>query len=342
MIARRIEELKDKKIIVASCPNLISDAINSVANGRRFVNISDAVLEKSCMYKRRKNRAVAVVPISEGCLGMCSYCATKFVRGKLRSSGIASVVKEVEDVVRHGYREIQLTAQDTAAYGIDIEESLPELLRRVCEVGGDFKARVGMMNPGFALEILDELIDSYRNEKIYKFVHIPVQSGDDAILEKMKRNYCVEDFLEVVRAFRKIGAMLSTDVIVGYPSESEKSFTKTYRLMEDIEPDVLNVKKFSPRPKTPAAKLKDMPDRIKKERSRKLALLHAKIALEKNKRCIGKEFEVLVTEFGKNNTMLARTNSYKQVVLQGANLGEFLKVKIKDAMPSYLIADSDF
>lgn len=172
-------------------------------------------------------------------------------------------------------------------------------------------------------------------------MHLPLQSGDDEILKQMRRGYTAGDFLELVNAFRKnFDVLLSTDVIVGYPGEDEDSFLRTYRLIEDIEPDVLNIKKFSPRPLTLAAKLKDTPDRIKKERSRRLAALHEKIALEKNKRCIGREFEVLVTEPGKSNTMLARTNSYKQVVLQGANLGEFLKVKIKDAAPSYLIAEA--
>lgn len=325
-------------IISALSLNLIGEAVEKVAGGKRYVELSDKAPSKVCVRKHRKEGVIAIVPISEGCLGGCSYCATRFARGRLRSFGTESIVKEVEEAVKHGYREIQLTAQDTAAYGADIGESLPELLHRICRVKGEFRVRVGMMNPGSAQGIADELLECYAEEKLYKFLHLPVQSGDNAVLEKMRRDYCVEDFLEVVRAFRKLGVTLATDVIVGYPGESEESFSKTYRLVEKIRPDVLNVKRFSPRPGTPAARLKDMPDRIKKERSRKLAALHRKIGLEKNKKLIGREFEVLVTENGKNDTLLARTNYYKQVVLKSGGIGGFEKVRIRDATPTYLVA----
>jgi MiaB/RimO family radical SAM methylthiotransferase len=217
---------------------------------------------------------------------------------------------------------------------------LPELLTKICEIPADFRVRVGMMNPEFAFNILDDLIDSFSDEKVYKFVHIPVQSGDNEVLEHMRRGYDVQGFVELVNTFRKgiKDITLSTDVIVGYPTEEEDSFLKTYQLMERIRPDILNIKRFSPRPRTAAGKLKDMPDRIKKERSRKLTALHKKIGLEKNKRYMNQELEVLVTELGKNQTLLGRTNSYKQVVLENGKLGEFKKIKIRKATPSYLIA----
>lgn len=359
-VLRRMRLLRErgKKVLIAGCLprinyhavegadgavsalslNLINEALERVAGGERFVEISDKAPRKVCVHKERKKGVTAIVPISEGCLGGCSYCATRYARGRLRSFKVEAVVREVEEAVKHGYREIRLTAQDTAAYGADTGESLPELLRRICEVEGEFRVRVGMMNPASAKAMADELVECYAEEKLYKFLHLPVQSGDDEVLEKMKRGYCVEDFLSIVRVFKNPGVTLATDVIVGYPGESEESFTKTYRLVEKIKPDVLNVKRFSPRPGTPAAKLKDMPDRIKKERSRKLASLHRRISLEKNKKLIGREFKVLVIENGKNNTLLARTNSYKQVVLRSGEIGGFQKVRINAATPTYLIA----
>jgi MiaB-like tRNA modifying enzyme len=363
-ILRRIEELKglNKKVMVAGClPNInfkalekskadgiisaraldrVSDAIQKISNDERFIDVSDRNIQKSCILKKRKAGVIAIVPISEGCLSTCSYCATRFARGRLRSSPLDSIVKEVEDAITKGFKEIQLTAQDTGMYGLDTGKRLPELLTKICEIPADFRVRVGMMNPEFAFNILDDLIDSFSDEKVYKFVHIPVQSGDNEVLEHMRRGYDVQGFVELVNTFRKgiKDITLSTDVIVGYPTENEDSFLKTYQLVEKIGPDILNIKRFSPRPRTAAGKLKDMPDRIKKERSRKLTALHKKIGLEKNKRYMNQELEVLVTELGKNQTLLGRTNSYKQVVLENGKLGEFKKIKIREATPSYLIA----
>jgi tRNA A37 methylthiotransferase MiaB len=168
-----------------------------------------------------------------------------------------------------------------------------------------------------------------------------VQSGDDEVLRDMKRGHTVEDFEAVVDAFRKNfdDLTLSTDVIVGYPTEGDASFWKTYRLIEEVRPDILNITRFSPRPRTKAAELKDILDRDKKDRSRKLTLLHKKIGKENNRRYLGRELEVLITEEGKDGTLLARTNSYKQVVLRKGVIGEFTRAKIKEAMPTYLIGE---
>lgn len=363
-ILRRIEELKglNKKVMVAGClPNInfkalekskadgiisaraldrVRDAIQKIGNDERFIDVSDRNLQKFCILKKRRAGVIAIVPISEGCLSTCSYCATRFARGRLRSFPLDSIVKEVEDAITKGFKEIQLTAQDTGMYGLDTGKRLPELLTKICEIPADFRVRVGMMNPEFAFDISGDLIDSFSDEKVYKFVHIPVQSGDNEVLEHMRRGYDVEGFVELVNTFRKgiKDITLSTDVIVGYPTEDEDSFLKTYQLVEKIKPDILNIKRFSPRPRTAASKLKDMPDRIKKERSRKLTALHKKIGLEKNKRYMNQELKVLVTELGKNQTLLGRTNSYKQVVLEDGKLGEFKKIKIRKATPSYLIS----
>jgi MiaB-like tRNA modifying enzyme len=362
-IIRRIQELKKagKRVILAGCLPKISrkslemvDAAISPENVDKIVEAIKASFDgkatildrqkkdKAAMHEvkcRLRENVIAIVSISEGCLGSCSFCATRFARGRLKSFSVEAIVKEVEKAVKQGFREIQLTSQDTGAYGLDEGEfRLPELLRRISEVDHEFRVRVGMMNPHHAVRMVEELVDAFSSEKIYKFIHVPVQSGDNGILNHMKRNHTVEDFVEVVEYFRKSfnDVMLSTDIIVGYPTETEEAFWKSYELIKEIKPDIVNITRFSPRKGTPAAKLKDMPDWIKKERSRILTRLCREIGYENNRRFVGKKMRVLVTRHGRKN-MLARTNSYRPVITEGS-LGEFKDVKIRDCTFNYLLA----
>ena len=316
----------------------IGDALEAISRGEKFVDITPRRLDKTHLPRCRRKGVVAVVSIGEGCLGMCSYCATKRARGGLRSFDPEGILRDVRQAVASGYREIQLTAQDTAAYGVDIGRRLPELLQSLVEIEGDFRIRLGMMNPEKALQIFKDLLENFSSGKLYRFLHLPVQSGDDAILREMNRGYSVEEFIFMAKAFKKLGGTLSTDVIVGYPGEDEESFRKTYRLIQDVRPDILNIKRFSPRPGTLAAALRDMPDRVKKERSRALSRLHRRISLEENRRYLGEELRVLITEEGKGGTVLARTDTYKQVVVSRGILGEFRDVRIRNATPTYLVA----
>ncbi len=362
-IIRRMIELKNKgkKVVLAGCLTRISkealgladsaispdnldmvvDAILSALNGRKLYTERRFIdkAELSSLKCRLRNNAIAIVSISEGCLGSCSFCATKLARGELRSFSMEKIVEEVDSAVKNGFREIQLTSQDTGAYGLDKGKAmLPELLRKISEIEGEFRVRVGMMNPQHAVRILDELIEAYGSEKIYKFLHIPVQSGDNRVLEDMKRNHTVEDYVEVVEAFRKSfdDVLISTDIIVGFPTETEESFWKSYELIKETRPDIVNITRFSPRKGTPAAKLKDVPGWVKKERSRILTNLMREIGLENNRRFIGKVARVLVTKEGKNGKNLARLDSYRAVATEG-KVGEFIEVKIKDCRFNYLV-----
>ncbi len=363
-IVRRIRELKNsgKKVIATGCLSRISrkalgdvcdalvspdnvhriaEAVEGVARGERVEILEVTSVDKSelCAYKRRLNEnAIAIVSISEGCLGSCSYCATKIARGRLRSFSVESIAREVEMAVRAGYREIQLTSQDTGAYGLDRGTNLAELLDRIAEIDWDFRVRVGMMNPQHAVAILDDLINAFSSEKIYKFLHIPVQSGDDRILEDMRRGHTSEDYEHVVEEFRRSfdDVVVSTDIIVGFPTETEEAFWKSYELIERTRPDIVNITRFSPRMGTPAYRLKDIPDWVKKERSRKLTELTRKIGLENNLKFVGRTETVLITKKGKNGTFLSRTNSYRPVIIGSGKIGEFKRVKIEEAKFNYL------
>src|SRR5881296_568835 len=277
----------------------------------------------------------AIVPIAQGCAGRCTYCITRVARGRVASYPIDRIVAEVRRHVDHGVREIKLTGQDTAAYGLDAGTNLAALLRAVDDIPGDFRVRVGMADPLTVYPIQDDLVDAYASEKVFKFLHLPVQSGDDEILEAMRRQYTVSQFEEIVQTFRSAcpAITLSTDVIVGFPGESEGQFEATMELVRRVRPDIVNVTRFSPREGTPAA---TMPGRIVgwrvKERSRRLTRLRFQISRDGNERFVGREVEVLVTETGKPGTLLARTPEYRQVVLrEPATIGEFLRVKIDGA-----------
>jgi threonylcarbamoyladenosine tRNA methylthiotransferase CDKAL1 len=280
-----------------------------------------------------------IVNIAEGCTGVCSYCIVKKARGRLVSRRPEDVVEAVQRLVQSGTVEVQLTAQDTAAYGRDIGTSLPELLIAIGEIPGRYMVRIGMMNPNTAMCIMDDLVNALRSPRIYKFIHLPVQSGSDQVLERMCREYTAEEFIDICRRMRKEFPYMNiaTDVIAGFPGEKKEDFEETLRVIEMIMPDKVNVTRYSRRPRTRAAQLYDMPDRIKKERSRRITMLWLEIADRRNHGYIGSALDVLVTERGKDCSMKARSFNYGGVVIKGlSSLGTWQRVRIASSNPFYL------
>ncbi|MFH1402791.1 MAG: tRNA (N(6)-L-threonylcarbamoyladenosine(37)-C(2))-methylthiotransferase [Candidatus Altiarchaeota archaeon] len=310
----------------------IVEAVSATAVGERYVNISGPG-EKIGLPHVNENPVVGIVPISEGCLGGCSYCLTKKARGRLKSYSVDGIVRRIGEFASKGVREIWLTSQDTGAYGRDVGCDLVELLNAVCMVEGDFKVRVGMMNPNYALEMLDGLIDAYRNVKIYRFAHIPVQSGSDKVLEEMNRRYCVRDFKRIAERFREeLNATISTDVIAGYPTETTEEFDKTVRLIRELKPDVLNVSRYWPRPGTEAASLKQLPGRETKRRSSIIVDLFRETGLERNRWWIGWNGECIASKDNGDGTYTARNDWYKPIIVDGEGLlGNNLMVEVTEA-----------
>ena len=302
--------------------------------------VSDPV-EKPAMPKRRLSNVSAAIPIAEGCTSACTYCAVRLARGRLRSYSPESIVEEARRLVSSGYREILLTAQDTAAYGADRGESLPALISAIVNIPGNFRIRVGMMNPSSVIPILDKLIESFKNEKVYRFLHLPVQSGDDRILRMMGRNYTVDDFLKIVDRFRsEIPDMtLCTDIIVGFPGEGEDEFENTKRLVLRVRPDKVNISRFSPMPGTPAARMPQLDGCTVCARSRELHEICLRIGMERNMEYVGREVSGFVVEPGEKGGQILRSEGYRQVVIHGAELGDFLRVRITGARPTYLLGE---
>jgi len=280
-----------------------------------------------------------IVNVAEGCAGSCSYCIVSRARGRLKSRPVEDVLLATERLVQLGTAEIQISAQDTAAFGSDIGSDLAVLLEALAEIPGDFRLRVGMMNPDSVKPIQDRLIEAFQSPKIYRFLHIPVQSGSDDVLRYMGRRYSSDEFLEIVGAFRSAYPEISiiTDIIAGFPGETEEDFQESMNLIERLQPDKVNITRFSSRPGTPAASLYDMPDRIKKERSRRMTRLWLRIAERRNSRYLGISLPALVTECGSGKTVKARSANYTGIVIPGAlDLGSWCRIKITKTNPYYL------
>ncbi len=278
---------------------------------------------------------IATVPIAEGCLGQCSYCITKFARGKLKSYREERVINSIKKLVAKGAVEIRLTAQDAAVYGRDIRTNLPELVRKILEkVEGEYMIRIGMMNPGNLMGFLDDLIDVLKEERVFNFVHIPVQSGDNSVLKLMNRNYTVEDFEYIVKKIRRSleTVTIATDIIIGHPGETNEAFENTLRLMRELEFDRVHIAQYTVRPHTRSASMMQIPSKIKKERTIRAVRVAEELCLKRNKRFVGREVAVLLTEKNYNKTLTGRTISYHPVIVEGDGslLGSWVKVKVNN------------
>lgn len=293
----------------------------------------------------RRNPIVGIVPISEGCLGECTYCKSRLARGALISYNLDSIVTQVKLHVADGCKEIWLTSQDCGAYGKDIGLSIVELLRAVCEVEGDFFVRLGMMNPNFALEYLDDLIEVFKKNKgkLFWFLHVPVQAGNDRVLKLMKRKYIVSDFITICKRFREEmpEMTIATDIICGFPTETEAEFQQSLDLIKQVKPDVLNKSRFWPRPGTPAASMTgQLHGRDTHKRSKELKKMFDSVALLRNKDWTGWKGKLLIDEKGRvgiSESWIGRNYAYKPVALKGQfSLGSIVDTKPVTAYRYYL------
>lgn len=361
---------QEKKLIVAGClpsicpdrlgrevtfhgalgPNpgkSIVDIVSRVLKGETVIEIDNSTQRKPELFLPhiRSSPIISIVPVSQGCLGSCAYCCVVLARGRLRSSTPEEIVARIKSDYAFGAREFWLTSQDVGCYGKDIKTNLANLLQTVCALPGDFRVRVGMMTPNFAKSMMTDLIRACKNPKVFKFLHLPVQSGDNAILKRMRRGYTAEDFREIVATFRAEFPMitLATDVICGFPGETREAFNKTLALIGDVEPDIVNISKFFARQGTAAADMLDVVDPAEiKLRSSEISKMAKRISLTRNRRWLSWIGEVLVDEKGKiPGSWIGRNLAYKPIVVKSSQdlLGKVLSVKIEEAYSTYLCAE---
>nr|WP_295163107.1 tRNA (N(6)-L-threonylcarbamoyladenosine(37)-C(2))-methylthiotransferase [uncultured Methanobrevibacter sp.] len=355
------ENYPDKKVIVSGCmveidpekldkigPNVSwigphqlnksADVVNATYCGEVVRECGFSKESKVCVPKLTDDSLIHIIQICEGCLGACTFCCTRFARGPLNSYPIADIVEEARQAIEDGACEIQLTAQDTAAFGRDSGEKLSDLIKEVANLDGDFRVRVGMMHPKNILNDVDEIIDAMKHPKVYNFIHLPIQSGSDKVLSEMRRGHTIEQYLDIVSKFKSEipDLTLAVDIIVGYPTETDEDFDLTVELLKNIKPSLIHLSKYQHRKGAISSSLREIPRDVMKKRSKFLSEIKSEITEEENKLLVGTTQKVLVLEKGSKGGFIAKTDSYIPVIVDDVKLGSFVDVKITEATATYL------
>ena len=351
LLRETLSTAPEAKIFITGCaPKDFRDEVAKITDKVVFTSLKELRQEKLPLKRVqgdlliRESSPVGIVNIEEGCLDACAYCSTRLVKGRLHSYPAADILQQVKRLVNDGCIEIQLTGQDCGCYGFDAGTNLAELVQQIlAEVPGNYKMRLGMGNPRHMMQYLDKLIECFKDDRVYKFIHLPVQSGSENILRAMNRKHSAADYVMLAEAFNQIPLFtLSTDLIVGFPGESEQDFQCTLDILEKTRPTVCNITRFVARPNTPAYNMAGaVPDEVKHIRSAALAEAFQKIATENNARWIGLTETVVIEKPGyRKGTYIARNAAYRPVAITSdrpLQPGERFTVTITDAEPFALI-----
>ena len=355
------EDYPEKKVIVAGCmvevdplklekvgpgcswigPHKLHEAfdvVNRTYSGEVVRSSGFTRESKVGLKKIKKNPLIHIIQICEGCLGACTFCCTRFARGRLNSYSIDDIVAEAKKAIDEGAREIQLTAQDTAAFGRDTGESLADLIKEVANLEGNFRVRVGMMHPRNILKNYPEIIEAIKHPNVYNFIHLPIQTGSNKVLSEMNRGHTIEDYLKIVDAFKKEipNVTIATDIIVGYPTETEDDFKLTCDLIEKVKPSLIHLSKYQHRKGAISSSLKEVPYEVMKKRSKLLSEFKVRITEEENKKLIGTTQKALVVEKGSKGGYIAKSDDYIPIVVSDVSEGDFVSAKIYETTSTYL------
>lgn len=323
---------------IAEFPKLLEKRI---ATGLKQYSIIDnnPHIDEDKMSPKRLYKHKALVNITYGCNNFCTYCIVPYTRGREKSRAMEDILAEIKCLVADGVKEVMILGQNVDSYKDQNNNSFADLIKEIDKIEGLGRIRFMTSHPR---DISDDMIDCFRTcKKLCKNIHLPVQSGSDDILKKMNRHYDLEKYLGIVDKLRDTcpNISISTDIIVGFPGETEEDFQKTLDVVERVKYDSAFTFLYSPRKGTPAATYENqIPEETKHERFDRLVDLVNEISLEKNKTYIGNEYEVLVEGYSKtdDNSYTGRTDDFKLVnfksekSLEGIQ-GEFVKVKISDS-----------
>ncbi|MFB6086483.1 MAG: tRNA (N(6)-L-threonylcarbamoyladenosine(37)-C(2))-methylthiotransferase [Halodesulfurarchaeum sp.] len=344
---RRARELQSEaELIVTGCMALAQGSAFAEADvDTRVVGwdeVPDAVANGECPTITPDTEPVldgviGILPLARGCMSDCSYCITKAATGRIDSPPVEENLDRARELLEAGAREIRITGQDTGVYGLDHGEHwLPDLLRGICDLEGDFRVRLGMANPWGIHPIREEIAGLMAEcPELYNFIHLPVQSGSDDVLRDMRRQHSVAEFREIVDTFDRTLEewTLATDFVVGFPTEREADYRASVDLLEAVEPETINVTRFSKRPGTDAAQMKGLGGTTKKERSRDLSERKEAILGQVHENLLGARREVLVAEPGTGSSLQAYDDAYHRIVVpdelsEGIELGDRVTVEI--------------
>ncbi|KAI3513427.1 hypothetical protein L1887_20761 [Cichorium endivia] len=332
--SRDLKELEGVSVVGVQQIDRVVEVVEETLKGHEVRLLTRKTLPSLDLPKVRKNKYVEILPINVGCLGACTYCKTKHARGHLGSYTVDSLVGRVKSVVDDGVKEIWLSSEDTGAYGRDIGVNLPILLNAIVAAlpsNGSTMLRIGMTNPPYILEHLKEIAEILRHPCVYSFLHVPVQSGSDAILTAMNREYTVGDFRKVVDTLTELvpGLQIATDIICGFPGETDEDFAQTVELIKDYKFSQVHISQFYPRPGTPAARMKKVASNIVKKRSRELTSVFESFTPYNGME--GSIEKIWITDIATDEIhLVGHTKGYVQVLVIGPEslLGSSATVKI--------------
>lgn len=353
------EEYPKAKVVLAGCMTQASKVDNfketpemkkfSMIGTNNLDDILIAVKTKGVFQKiesKKRNpgfqdthQVIENVPISTGCLHFCTYCHTKFARGQLTSYSINVIEKHVKNAVSKGSKIIYLTSQDNGCYGFDLNTDAAELLKTLTQIEGNFMIRFGMANPTHVKKVIKPILDIMKHPKMFKFLHIPIQSGSDKILSDMKRENTTKEYFDIIKLARETipQITIATDIIVGFPTETEENFQQTINLIKTSRPDVANRAKYSARPTTKAAKMEQLPSAVISERSKKLSKEVEKVSKTNNAKWVGWKGKAIIEDV-EDNRSLARNEFYKPIIIKETHFekGEWIEVEITDTTTFHL------
>ncbi len=313
----------------------LPEVFQEIKGGKKNIILkSGKSLDKAHYYiDHYPGKITGIIPISEGCLGSCTYCCVKNARGKLHCYDPKSIVQNVIYQLDQGIKQIYLTSQDCSIYQYN-GTTLSDLVERIANLDYEFFLRIGMINPKFLINQTNQLVSIFNHKKVYQFLHIPIQSGSSDILKRMQRKYLISDIIDKIDLIREEfkNLTISTDIICGFPGETEYEFHRTINFIKWLKPEILNISKFTPRPGTKAKQMEQLDSKIIKERSTRLSGIFRNSLSDMNKKWKDWKGEVLIVHEGTEiNQAFGRNFAYKNVFIENfdGEFGKIVKVKIE-------------
>ncbi len=315
--------------------NEIPDIFETIKQGNRnLILATKKTIDKASYFiDHPEGKITGIIPISEGCQGSCTYCCVKNARGKLNCYNPENIIENANYQLKQGIKQIYLTSQDCSTFKHN-NINLFDLVKLISDLPFKFYLRMGMVNPSFLINNLEQLISIFNLDKVYQFLHIPIQSGSNRILKKMQRPYLISQITDKIERLRKNFPYLtiSTDIICGFPGETEYDFFRTINFIKWLRPEIINISKFTARPGTVAKDMKQLNSRTIKDRSIRLSRVFRNSIQTMNNKWIGWQGEVLILHQGSGeNQAFGRNYAYKNVFIDDYHneYGRFVNVKIE-------------
>lgn len=341
-IIAEIKKLKNrgKEVIVTGCMAVAQPGLVSYIVGKGNAISLEEFTERGnlpALPNKPFSQYTHIVPISRGCLGHCTYCITRLAVGRLRSYPKEEIIDSIISGLKEGAKEIFLTAQDLAIYGQDRgENKLIELLEAIDKIPFSFVVRLGMMTPNGFEKVSEQLINLIKSsDKFYKFLHLPLESGDDRILKLMGREYNSSTFRKLVNFSREQISNLNftTDVIVGFPTEDEEAFSNTKKLIYELKPFKVNISKFTPRPHTLAAYFPKVKSEVIDKRTKELSRIVRKLSRENKEAFVKSKIKAVPLKRLNEGMYFGRSINYMNLIISSTKeieLGTIEEVTVRE------------